>query len=97
LFRYDNIKPEVEHQFTLKNFLSNKPYASIFFNNLLNLNKFIANEQKDPFSRSEIDKIPDYTDWDKFSHIEYLRLTAEDSDEQQEANDVMKIYLKYSK
>ncbi len=59
---------------------------------MLNLNKFIANEQKDPFSRTEIDKNPEFTDWDKFAFYEYQRLTAEDSDEQHEANDVYIIF-----
>jgi serine/threonine-protein phosphatase 2A regulatory subunit B'' len=85
---HDNIKPDQEHQYTLKNFLSNRLYSSVFFNNILNLNKFIAHEQKDPFSRSEIDKNPEYTDWDKFAFYEYQRLTAEDTEDPQEANDV---------
>jgi hypothetical protein len=54
------MKPETEFQFTLKNFLDNKHYASIFFNSLLNLNKFLSYEQRDPNSRTEIDKNPDY-------------------------------------
>ncbi len=60
----------------------------MLFNNLLNLNKFIANEQRDPFARTEIDKNPEFSDWDKFAYYEYQRLTAEDSDEQHDANDV---------
>jgi serine/threonine-protein phosphatase 2A regulatory subunit B'' len=92
---YDNIKPSEEHKFILQNFLSNKNYSSIFFNNLLNLNKFIAHEQKDPFSRTEIDKNPEYTDWDKFAFYEYQRLTAEDAEDPQEANDVKKSTINF--
>ena len=66
----------------MKNFLSNKAYSSVFFNNILNLNKFLCNEQRDPFSRSDIDKNPEYSDWDKFAYYEYQRLTAEDSEDQ---------------
>lgn len=55
------LKPETEFQFTIDNFLNNKHYSAIFFNNLLNLNKFLAFEQKDPFSKTEIDKNPEYT------------------------------------
>lgn len=55
---------------------------------MLNWNKFIANEQKDPFSRNEIDKNPEFTDWDKFAFYEYQRLTAEDSEENPENDDV---------
>jgi serine/threonine-protein phosphatase 2A regulatory subunit B'' len=88
-FRYDNIKPEIEHQFTLKNFLDNKSYTSIFLNNILNLSKFLNHEQKDPFSmRNEIERNSEYTDWDKFAFYEYQRLTADDNEEGQETNDV---------
>ncbi len=87
---YDNIKPDQDHQFSLQNFLSNKVYASVFFNNILNLNKFLSNEQRDPFSRSDIDKNPEYSDWDKFAFYEYQRLTAEDSEEQ---DDNVRLYF----
>ena len=90
---YDNIKPEKEFQFTLKNFLDNKQYASVFFNNLLNLNKFLANEQKDPFSRNEVDRNPEYTDWDKFAFYEYQKFTAEDEDNQ-EADEVIIMFIR---
>jgi serine/threonine-protein phosphatase 2A regulatory subunit B'' len=56
----DMLKPQVEFQFKLKNFLDHKLYSSVFFNSLLNLNKFLAYEQRDPNSRSEIDKNPEY-------------------------------------
>lgn len=82
------IKPDKEYHFTLNNFLSNRQYASVFFNSILNLNKFIAHETRDPFSKNELDKNPEYTDWDKFAFFEYQKLTAEDSDENQEADDV---------
>jgi hypothetical protein len=54
------IKPEKEYQFTVKNLSVNRNYASIFFNSLLNLNKFLAYEARDPNSKTEIDKNPDY-------------------------------------
>ena len=54
------LKPGTEFQFTIDNFLTNKQYSSVFFNNLLNLNKFLAFEQRDPFSKTEIDKNPEY-------------------------------------
>jgi hypothetical protein len=55
------LKPEKEFQFTIDNFLNNRHYSAVFFNSLLNLNKFLAFEQKDPFSKTEIDKNPEYT------------------------------------
>ena len=54
------LKPQTEFQFTLKNFLDNKQYSSVFFNSLLNLNKFSAFEQRDPMSRSDLDKNSDF-------------------------------------
>jgi hypothetical protein len=89
------IKPEKEYQFTLNNLLNNRSYAPMFFNTLLNLNKFLANETRDPFAKTELDRNPEYTDWDKFAFYEYQKLTAEDSDENQEPDDVkiLKIYL----
>jgi serine/threonine-protein phosphatase 2A regulatory subunit B'' len=83
---YDNVKPQQEHHFTLKNFLENKHYSSVFFNNILNINKFLAYEQRDPFSKTEIDKNAEYSDWDKFAFYEYQKLTAEDSDDQEAEN-----------
>jgi serine/threonine-protein phosphatase 2A regulatory subunit B'' len=86
---HDMIKPQSENQWTLNNFMTNKQYASVFFNNLLNLNKFLAYEQKDPFSRTEIDKNPELTDWDKFACHEYQRKLAEENDN--EGDDVIVI------
>ncbi len=49
-------KPENEYQFTLKCLLSNKTGASIFFNTLLNLNKFLTFERRDPYKKEDEDK-----------------------------------------
>lgn len=75
---YDMIPPEKEYQWTLKNFLDHPESASIAFNSLFNLKKFIDNEEKDVFSKTEIDKNPEYTDWDKFAYYEYLRRMEEE-------------------
>lgn len=72
------IPPEKEYQWTLKNFLDHPESASIAFNSLFNLKKFIDNEEKDVFSKTEIDKNPEYTDWDKFAYYEYLRRMEEE-------------------
>jgi len=82
----DMLKPEKDGQFLLEDFQGNKQYSSVFFNCLLNLNKFLAFEQRDPFSRTEIDKNPEYNDWDKFAYYEYNKLTAEESQEQEAEN-----------
>ena len=56
--------------------------ASIAFNALLNLNKFIENEQKDPFLMTDIEKRKDYTDWDKFAYNEYIiKMNAENEED----------------
>lgn len=74
----DMIPPDKEYQWTLKNFLDHPESTSIAFNALFNLKKFVDNEQKDPFSRTEIDKMPDYTDWDKFAFNEYCKKMNEE-------------------
>ena len=79
------IKPERDYHWTLKNFLDNKQYAPIFFNSLLNIHKFMNYESRDPFMvRNEVEKNPDFTDWDKFVYNEYIKLTVEDNEENQE-------------
>jgi hypothetical protein len=75
------IKPERENQWTLECFLKNKSYASVFFNNLLNLNKFLTYEHRESINKTDIDKNAEYSDWDKFAFYEYQRLTAEDNEE----------------
>ena len=79
---YDMIPPEKEYQWTLQNFLDHPQSASIAFNALLNLNKFIENEQKDPFLMTDIEKSKDYTDWDKFAYNEYIiKMNAENEED----------------
>jgi len=85
---HDMIKPEREFQYTLKSFLENRQHASYFFNNLLNLNKLLLDNHKDPFAKTEIDKNPEYSEWDKFAFYEYQRLTEEENDDNQESDEV---------
>ena len=87
---YDMIPPEKEYQWTLQNFLDHPQSASIAFNALLNLNKFIENEQKDPFLMTDIEKRKDYTDWDKFAYNEYIiKMNAEEEDDPDEEEPVI--------
>ena len=65
------IPPEKEYQWTLQNFLGNPQYTSVVFNALLNYNKLIENELKDPFSLKDYERRKDFTDWDKFAYKEY--------------------------
>ena len=84
---YDLIPPEKEYQWTLQNFLEHPQSASIAFNALLNLYKFIKNERKDPFSLNDIERRKDYTDWDKFAYNEYIELKKYSEDEEDEIED----------
>ena len=86
---YDMIPPDKEYQWTIQNFYDHPKSASILFNALFNLNKFIINEQKDPFSLTEVDKIPDYTDWDKFAYNEYMKKMSEENDDNEEEEPVI--------
>ena len=81
---YDNIPPKKEFQWTLQDFLEHPRSASFVFNALLNLNKFIENEQKDPFSMDEIQRRKDFTDWDKFAYNEYQILQEENAPDDEE-------------
>ncbi len=62
----------------------NKPQsASIFFNTFLNFNKFLAYEQRDPFTvKSEQEKFPGYSDWDIYALYEYQRISDEKDEEE---------------
>ena len=84
----DMLCPKVENQFTLQDFYSKKAISGTFFNALLNLNKFIAYEQRDPFNiKREISENPDFSDWDRFALTEYVRLAMEE--ENAESNEVL--------
>lgn len=80
----DMIKPAREMLFTPQDFLAKPDLASVFFNSLVNLNKFIAFEQRDPFQyKNELNETPGYSEWDRFARMEYNRL-SDDQDEQDE-------------
>ena len=68
---HDMIPPDKEYQWTLQNFLDHPKSASIAFNALFNLKKFQEYETFDPYNVTEIDKNPEYTDWEKFAYYEY--------------------------
>jgi serine/threonine-protein phosphatase 2A regulatory subunit B'' len=75
----DMLCPKVENLFTLQDFFNKKAISGVFFNAILNLNKFIAYEQRDPFSvKKEMTENPDFSDWDRFALSEYVRLAMEE-------------------
>ena len=84
----DMIKPEEGYKFSLNNILNVPHYASLFFNSLVNLTKFISFDERDPFLyKSENEKYAGYSDWDKFASNEYQRLALDDGDEEVQATE----------
>lgn len=84
----DMLCPKVENQFVLQDFYNKRQISGVFFNALLNLNKFISYEQRDPFSiKKEITENPDFSEWDRFAFSEYVRLAMEE--ENAESNEVL--------
>ncbi|CAN6479511.1 unnamed protein product [Victoria cruziana] len=76
----DMICPEKESCFTLKDLKCSKLSGNIF-NILFNLNKFMAFETRDPFLIRQEREDPTLTEWDRFAHREYIRLSMEEDGE----------------
>ncbi|KAF3328042.1 Serine/threonine protein [Carex littledalei] len=77
---FDMIKPENEGYFTLRDLKKSKLSGNIF-NILFNLNKFMAFETRDPFLIRQERENPTMTEWDRFAHREYIRLSMEEDGE----------------
>lgn len=73
----DMIGPEDDSYLTL-NDLKGKKLAGSVFNILFNLNKFMAFETRDPFLIRQERENPNLTEWDRFAHREYIRLSMEE-------------------
>ncbi|KAL5561937.1 hypothetical protein UlMin_031684 [Ulmus minor] len=76
----DMIAPEKEGCITLKDIKQCKLSGNVF-NILFNLNKFFAFESRDPFLIRQEREDPSLTDWDRFAHREYIRLSMEEEGE----------------
>ncbi len=77
--RNDAFVPAKEGNFTVADLKRKREFVSIFFNSLVNLNKFIDFEQRDVFAvKNEIAENPSFSDWDRFAQNEYLRLAYEE-------------------
>ncbi|KAG5567391.1 hypothetical protein RHGRI_002816 [Rhododendron griersonianum] len=85
----DMIKPEREDYITLRDFKGCKLSGHIF-NILFNLNKFMAFETRDPFLIRQEREDPSLTDWDRFAHREYIRLSIEEEGDKNEGIEVWK-------
>ncbi|XXG89668.1 hypothetical protein AAC387_Pa12g1618 [Persea americana] len=73
----DMIKPEKESCLTLHDLKGCKLSGNVF-NILFNLNKFMAFETRDPFLIRQEREEPTLTEWDRFAHREYIRLSMEE-------------------
>ncbi|XP_008785215.2 serine/threonine protein phosphatase 2A regulatory subunit B''beta-like isoform X1 [Phoenix dactylifera] len=76
----DMIAPENESHFSLRDLKGNKLSGNVF-NILFNLNKFMAFETRDPFLARQEREEPNLTEWDRFAHTEYIRLSMEEDAE----------------
>ncbi|KAL8533359.1 hypothetical protein ACS0TY_009663 [Phlomoides rotata] len=76
----DMISSEDESYFTLRDIKESKLSGSVF-NILFNLNKFMAFETRDPFLIRQERENPNLTEWDRFAHREYIRLSMEEDAE----------------
>ncbi|GER44596.1 calcium-binding EF-hand family protein [Striga asiatica] len=65
---------------TLRDLKGSKLSGSVF-NILFNLNKFMAFETRDPFLIRQERENPNLTEWDRFAHREYIRLSMEEDAE----------------
>ncbi|MBA0832933.1 hypothetical protein Goarm_017285, partial [Gossypium armourianum] len=68
---------QAESYITLRDLKGSKLSGSVF-NILFNLNKFMAFETRDPFLIRQERENPTLTEWDRFAHREYIRLSMED-------------------
>ncbi|XP_022771295.1 serine/threonine protein phosphatase 2A regulatory subunit B''alpha-like isoform X1 [Durio zibethinus] len=73
----DMIAPEREDCIMLRDLKGCKLSGNVF-NILFNLNKFMAFETRDPFLIRQEREDPTLTEWDRFAHREYIRLSMEE-------------------
>lgn len=76
----DMISPENEGAITIRDLKGSKLSGNVF-NILFNLNKFMAFETRDPFLIRQERENPTLTEWDRFAHREYIRLSMEEDGE----------------
>ncbi|XP_061321255.1 serine/threonine-protein phosphatase 2A regulatory subunit B'' subunit alpha isoform X2 [Pezoporus flaviventris] len=80
----DLVKPEKEGRVTLRD-LKRCRMAHVFYNTFFNLEKYLDNEQRDPFAvQKDIENDgPEPSDWDRYAAEEYEILVAEESGNEQ--------------
>jgi len=82
----DMICPAVAGQITIKDIKASQ-MAGCFFNTLFNLNKFLAYEQRDPFTARQ-EQSDEMSEWERFARHEYLRLTADEEEGEELLDDI---------
>ncbi|XP_052216086.1 serine/threonine-protein phosphatase 2A regulatory subunit B'' subunit beta-like isoform X2 [Dreissena polymorpha] len=85
----DLVQPEENYAISLRD-LKRCKLTNIFFDTFMNLDKFLENEQRDPFAnmRDLNSDVPEPTDWEKYAAEEYEILVAEEGlNEQEEIRD----------
>ncbi|NWR44518.1 P2R3A phosphatase, partial [Regulus satrapa] len=80
----DLVKPERAGEVTLRD-LKRCRMAHVFFNTFFNLEKYLDNEQRDPFAMQKDTESdgPEPSDWDRYAAEEYEILVAEESGNEQ--------------
>uniref|UniRef100_A0A8C8S6T1 Protein phosphatase 2 regulatory subunit B''alpha n=1 Tax=Pelusios castaneus TaxID=367368 RepID=A0A8C8S6T1_9SAUR len=76
----DLVKPEGDGRVTLRD-LKRCRMAHVFYNTFFNLEKYLDNEQRDPFAiQKDVENDgPEPSDWDRYAAEEYELLVAEES------------------
>ncbi|WCJ24065.1 Serine/threonine protein phosphatase 2A regulatory subunit B''beta [Euphorbia peplus] len=77
---FDMIGAQNDGYITLHDMRNSKLSGNVF-NILFNLNKFISFESRDPFLIRQERENPTLTEWDRFAHREYIRLSMEEDGE----------------
>ncbi|KFZ51864.1 Serine/threonine-protein phosphatase 2A regulatory subunit B'' subunit alpha [Antrostomus carolinensis] len=80
----DLVKPERDGRVTLRD-LKRCRMAHVFYNTFFNLEKYLDNEQRDPFAvQKDVENDgPEPSDWDRYAAEEYEILVAEESGNEQ--------------
>ena len=86
----DIFKPAKEGNYSIEILKSHREFCPLFFNSLINFNKFVAFEQRDVMAiKHDLLDNPNMNDWDRFVQTEYARLSMEDENNE----DVVFSYL----
>lgn len=78
----DMIAPVDQHAITLDDLIrpNKMGYSGVLFDALFNLHKFMRFETRDPFQEKQKREDIFENDWDRFAHLEYHRLAAEEEE-----------------